>query len=224
MILLHTTLYKPYSEILRVGPRPARPGARDGRNSALCGPWRRFPGSVAPYPYPARFLASCAFLRSLVVVPGACLVRNGDAGQLGRSVLALSLGVQPAAFPLALSFDQGHGLGKPFFPAKPLFAAFQPSRCWTWAGWWSWHRRGVPRLGKPPGRRPARLPEGEPVKPGEPRRGAPPKAQAGAEGDGAEREARRVGAPVGRCGGSVCRCRSSCPPIGEANYQANIYR
>lgn len=32
----------------------------------------------------------------------------------------------------------------------------------------------------------ARLPEGEPAKPGEPRRGAPPKAQAGAVGDGAE--------------------------------------
>lgn len=45
--------------------------------------------------------------------------------------------------------------------------------------------------------------EGEPAKPGEPRRGAPSETQAGAEGDGAKREARRVGAPVGRYSGSV---------------------
>lgn len=59
-------------------------------------------------------------------------------------------------------------------------------------------------LGKQSGRRPARLPEGEPAKPGEPRRGAPPKAQADAVGGGAEREARRVGEPIGRYGASAC--------------------
>jgi len=60
----------------------------------------------------------------------AFLVGNGDAGQLGRLAVGLPLGVQPAAFPLALSLDVRHGLGKPLFPAKPLFAAFQRARRW----------------------------------------------------------------------------------------------
>jgi len=60
----------------------------------------------------------------------AFLVGKGDAGQLGRLAVGLPLGVQPAAFPLALSLDVRHGLGKPLFPAKPLFAAFQRARRW----------------------------------------------------------------------------------------------
>jgi hypothetical protein len=42
------------------------------------------------------------------------------------------LGVQPAAFQQALSFDEGHGLGKPPFLAEPLLAAFQQARRWMW--------------------------------------------------------------------------------------------
>ncbi|OCG94693.1 hypothetical protein LMG918_16560 [Xanthomonas euvesicatoria] len=45
-------------------------------------------------------------------------------------LLALFLGVQPAAFQLAQAVEVGHGLRKPLFPAKPLFAAFQWARCW----------------------------------------------------------------------------------------------
>ena len=60
----------------------------------------------------------------------AFLVGNGDAGQLGRLAVGLPLGVQPVVFPPALSVDVRHGLGKPLFPAKPLFAAFQRARRW----------------------------------------------------------------------------------------------
>ncbi|KWR81563.1 hypothetical protein RN02_10385 [Pseudomonas sp. PI1] len=45
-------------------------------------------------------------------------------------LLALFLGVQPAAFQLAQAVEVGHGLRKLLFPAKPLFAAFQRARCW----------------------------------------------------------------------------------------------
>ena len=129
MILLHTTIYKPYGEILRAGPGPARPGARRGRNLALCGPWWRFPGSAAPIPtspgfgLPGRSCAAWVWFR-------AFLVGNGDAGQLGRLAVGLPPGVQPVVFPPALSVDVRHGLGKPLFPAKPLFAAFQGARRW----------------------------------------------------------------------------------------------
>lgn len=82
------------------------------------------------HPYPRRFRASWALLRGLGVVPG--LPRREWRCWPARPPGAVGLppGVQPVVFPPALSVDVRHGLGKPLFPAKPLFAAFQRARRW----------------------------------------------------------------------------------------------
>jgi hypothetical protein len=63
----------------------------------------------------------------------ARLAGTDGADHLACLAVAVLLGVQPAAFPPALPFDVGHGLGKPLFPVKPLLAAFQQARCWMCA-------------------------------------------------------------------------------------------
>jgi hypothetical protein len=85
-------------------------GSASAAKSALRGPWRRFPGLAAPIPCPR-------LVSGFLGVPA----RPGRGSRASLAVAVL-LGVQPAAFPLALPFDVGHGLGKPLFPAKPLLA------------------------------------------------------------------------------------------------------
>ncbi|ECI0567905.1 hypothetical protein AF485_25785 [Salmonella enterica subsp. enterica serovar Typhimurium] len=113
-------------------PRPGKPGRKrvvvEIRACAGCS--GVFRGKWHPSPYLARFRASWALLRGLVVILEPPLLGMAMLARLARLVTALLLGVQPAAFPPALSFDVGHGLGKPLFPAKPLFAAFQGARRW----------------------------------------------------------------------------------------------
>ena len=70
MVLLHTTIYKPYSEILRAAPGPARPRARRGRNWPCAGRGSVFRGQRHLSPTLARFRASWALLRGLGVVSG----------------------------------------------------------------------------------------------------------------------------------------------------------
>jgi len=133
MILLHTTIYKPYREILRAGPGPARPRARRGRNLALCGPWQRFPGSAAPIPYPrpvSGFLGAPAR-------PGCGFGPSSS----GMAMLASSiawrpffLGVQPCGLPARAGVRvERRRSACLLFPAKPLLTTFQRLRCWMWA-------------------------------------------------------------------------------------------
>ncbi len=112
-------LYFPFSEA--TPSRPAR--SKSTSVGAFSGVGGTYPIPSSGFGLPGRSCAAWVWFR-------AFLVGNGDAGQLCRLAVGLPLGVQPVGFPPALSVDVRHGLGKPLFPAKPLFAAFQRARCW----------------------------------------------------------------------------------------------
>lgn len=112
----------------------ARPGARDGRKSALCGPWRRFLGSAAPIPYP-RHLSR---LLRVPVRPGRIAWRSSssDVAMLASSIAwrPFFLGVQPCGLPARAGVRvERRRSACLFFTAKPLLTAFQRARCWMWA-------------------------------------------------------------------------------------------
>ena len=206
MILLHTTIYKPYREILRAGPGPARPRARRGRNLALCGPWQRFPGSAAPIPYPrpvSGFLGAPAR-------PGCGFGPSSS----GMAMLASSV-AWLSAFPLAFNLRPSSSRRRLRLarPRQPLFllnllflgcrAAAVLDEC---AGCGAATGAACRALGKPVlADRPGTIAGGGAGEAGGTPEGCP------AEGAGRRLrrrgggpKARRVGAPVGRCGGSVC--------------------
>lgn len=222
-MLYDTTTYytlQAYGEILRAGPGPARPGARWGRNSALCGPWRRFPGSAALSPCPRQvsgFLGAPARFGWVV-----WWLSSSDVAMLASSTACrpFFLAFNLAAFQLAQVFEVGHGLGKPLSLLNRfcgLSAAAMLDRC---AGGEVTAGAACRAFGKPvlaAGQ--ARLPGGGAGKAGGTPQGCP------AEGAGRRRR-RRGGArsAEGRRARRALRWfglryRLSFPPIGAANYQ-----
>ena len=112
----------------------ARPGARDGRKSALCGSWRRFLGSAAPTPYPRPL----SRLLRVPVRPGCIAWRSSssDVAMLASSIAwrPFFLGVQPCGLPARAGVRvERRRSALLLFPAKPLLTAFQRVRCWMWA-------------------------------------------------------------------------------------------
>ena len=139
----------------------------------------------------------------------AAIVGCGDAGQLGSSwLLALFLGVQPAALQLAPAVEVGHGLGKPLFLLNLLFlgcrAAAVLDEC---AGGGAATGAACRALGKPVlADRPGTIAGGGAGEAGGTPEGCPAEGAGRREAAGRrERSDRRVGAPAGRLGGSIWR-------------------
>ncbi|MPN60671.1 hypothetical protein SDC9_208402 [bioreactor metagenome] len=135
---------------------------------------------------------------------------------------ALFLGVQPAAFQLAPAVEIGHDLGKPLFLLNLLFLGCRVAavldEC---AGGGAVTGAACRALGKPVlVVRPGTIAGGGAGEAGGTPQGCP------AEGAGRRRrrrgggpKARRVGAPVGRCGGSFCAVGRVFHRAGRSNYQ-----
>lgn len=113
---------------------PARPGAHGGRNSALCGPWRRFRGAAAPIPCPRPL---SRFLR--VPVRFGCIAWRLSSPYLAMLASSIAwrpffLGVQPCGLPARAGVRvERRRSACLLFPAKPLLTTFQRPRCSMWA-------------------------------------------------------------------------------------------
>ncbi|RIK94021.1 MAG: hypothetical protein DCC73_05475 [Proteobacteria bacterium] len=103
-------------------------------------------------------------------------------------LLVLFLGVQPAAFPAALTVESCDAGAVATFLENRFSDLPAASMLGSSIGGWVATGAASRARAQTTGRRPGISREGEPAQPGEPRRGAPPKAQADAKrrGEGSE--------------------------------------
>lgn len=203
-MLYNTTTYYNLQALQRNTTRRAWASPVGGASGSKFGPVlavEAFSGVSGTYPCPR----PVSGLLGVPARPGcdswACLVGNGDAGQLGRLVAGLPLGVQPCGLPARAGVRvERRRSACLLFPAKPLLTAFQRARCWMWAQ----VVELAPARRAAPGRC---LAAGQPFD--RPTRSGGAKGAKRPEGRRARRALRRFGS----------RCRSVFPQILPANYR-----